>query len=206
LIDLDFKRPSILRELDGKAEQGIVDLLLNNRLPEEVIQHIPELRLDYLPMNRCSVDPLILIAGREMPRLLQRLRGSYDCVIIDSSPVLGSTETRLLAAMADQILFVVKWGSTRRELVQNALNLLRTSGASADRQLPPVSALIAQVDLKKHARYGYGDAGEYFLNYEKYSSQPQRGKACKYASPAADFNIALRDLEPHRHSKPSSSS
>jgi succinoglycan biosynthesis transport protein ExoP len=176
LIDLDFKRPSIRCELGGKAEPGILDLLLNNRLPSEAIQYIPELNLDYLPMSRCPVDPLILIAGKEMPRLLQRLRGSYDCVIIDSSPVLGSTETRLLAAMADQILLVVKWGSTRRELVQSALNLLRTSGGSADQQPVSVSALIAQVDLKKHARYGYGDAGEYFLNYAKYSSRPSEAR------------------------------
>jgi succinoglycan biosynthesis transport protein ExoP len=172
LIDLDFKHPSILRELDGKAEQGILDILLKNRVPAEVIQPIPELGLDYLPMNRCSFDPLILFGGEEMPRLLRQLRKNYDCVIIDSPPVLGSTETRLLAAMADDILFVVKWGSTRRELAQNALNLLRRPGGSPAQQLRHVSALIAQVDLKKHARYGYGDAGEYFLNCENHSSGP----------------------------------
>ena len=172
LVDLDFKHPSILRELGGNTDQGVLDLLLNNRPPAEVIQSIPELELDYLPINRCSFDPLALFAGDEMPRLLHQLRGSYDCVIIDSPPVLGSTETRLLAAMADEILFVVKWGSTRRELAQNALNLLRRPGGAPAQQLRHVSALVAQVDLKKHARYGYSDAGEYFLKYENYSSRP----------------------------------
>jgi succinoglycan biosynthesis transport protein ExoP len=172
LIDLDFKHPSILRELNGSTEKGILDLLLKNNIPAEVIQPIPELGLDYLPMNRCSFDPLLLFGGEEMPRLLRQLRGNYDCVIIDSPPVLGSTETRLLAAMADEILFVVKWGSTRRELAQTALNLLRRPGSSPAHQIRHVSALIAQVDLKQHARYGYGDAGESFLNCEKYSSGP----------------------------------
>jgi succinoglycan biosynthesis transport protein ExoP len=169
LIDLDFKHPSILRELDGKVDRGLLDVLLNNSLPAEVIQHFPELGLDYLPMNRCFIDPLILLAGEEMQRLLHELRGSYDCVIIDSPPVLGSTETRLLAALADEVLFVVKWGSTRRESAQNALNLLRSCGGFPA-QLRSVSALIAQVDLKEHARYGYGDAGEYLLNHEECSS------------------------------------
>jgi succinoglycan biosynthesis transport protein ExoP len=177
LIDLDFKHPSILRELNGKAEQhGILDLLLKNRLLEEVIQSMPELGLDYLPMNRCSFDPLILFGGEEMPRLLRQLRKKYDCVIIDSPPVLLSTETRLLAAMADETLFVVKWGSTPRELAQNALNLLRRSGDSPAQQLRHVSALISQVDLKKQAHYGYGDAGEYYLNYEKYSPVPSEAR------------------------------
>ncbi len=208
LIDLDFKRPSIQRELNGKAERGILDILLKNRPLAEAIQHIPEPRLDYLAMSRCSVDPLLLIAGEEMPRLLHQLRGSYDCIIIDSSPVLGSTETRLLAAMADEILLVVKWGSTRRELAQSALNLLRSPGGSLAQPLQSVSALIAQVDLKKHARYGYGDAGEYFLNYEKSSSRSVA------ARPAAAFresriSTSLSDIWSHiwshigkRHSKP----
>jgi hypothetical protein len=98
------------------------------------------------------------------------LRGSYDCIIIDGSPVLGSTETRLIAAMADEILFVVKWGSTRRDIAKNALKLLRTIGPATP-QLQSVSAVVAQVDLEEHARYGYGDAGEYFQHYQKYSSR-----------------------------------
>jgi polysaccharide biosynthesis transport protein len=176
LIDLDFKHPSILRELNGSTERGILDLLLKNRMPAEVIQPIPELGLDYLPMNRCSFDPLILFGGEEMPRLLRQLRGNYDCVIIDSPPVLGSAETRLLAAMADEVLFVVKWGSTRRELAQTALNLLRRPGGSPAQQIRHVSAVIAQVDLEQHARYGYGDAGESLLNCENYSSDPSGGR------------------------------
>jgi succinoglycan biosynthesis transport protein ExoP len=170
LVDLDFKHPSVLRELGGKPGHGILDLLLKNHMLADVIQSIPELGLDYLPMSRTSFDPLILFdGGDKMPRLLRQLRRNYDYVIIDSPPVLGSTETRLLAAMADENLFVVKWGSTPRELAQNALNLLRRPSRSPAQQLRHVSALIAQVDLKMHSRYGYGDTGEYFSNYTKYS-------------------------------------
>jgi hypothetical protein len=107
-----------------------------------------------------------------MQNLLRQLRRSYDYVIIDSPPVLASAETRLLAAMADENLFVVKWGSTPRELAQNALNLLRRPSRSPAQQLRHVSALITQVDLKKHSSYGYGDAGEYFSNYERDYSAP----------------------------------
>ena len=171
LIDLDFNHRSILPEPEGDAQQSPLELLLNNHAPTEVIQSVPELGVDYLPMNRCSADPLVPIAGAVMPRLLHESRERYDWVIINSPPVLGSTETRLLAALADEILFVVKWGTTRRELAQNALNLLRSPGRSMAQQLRSVSALITQVDLKKHARYGYADVGEYFLNYEKYSSR-----------------------------------
>jgi succinoglycan biosynthesis transport protein ExoP len=185
LIDLDFKHPSILGELDGNREQGLLDLLRNNRPPAEVIQPITGLGIDYLPMHRRSVDSLTLFAGSEMPHLLHQLRGSYDCVIIDSPPVLGSTETRLLAALADEILFAVKWGSTSRELAQNALKLLRSPDSSPAQQLRSVSSLITQVNLKKHAGYGYDDASEYYLNYEKYANSGARSAVTFRGSHAA---------------------
>jgi hypothetical protein len=50
------------------------------------------------------------------------------------------------------------------------LNLLRRPGGAPAQQLRHVNALISQVDLKKHARYGYGDAGEYSSDYQEYSS------------------------------------
>jgi polysaccharide biosynthesis transport protein len=170
LIDLDFKHPSVLRELGGKADHGVLDLVLDSHVPTRVIQHSPKLGFDYLPMNRCNIDPLPLLAGEEMPRLLNQLRLTYDCIIIDSSPLLGNAETRLLAPLADEILFLVKWGSTRRELAQTAISLLRGRRGLPTNHPMAVTALIAQVDLKEHARYGYGDAGEFFLEYRKHLS------------------------------------
>jgi polysaccharide biosynthesis transport protein len=169
LVDLDFRHPAILRELGGKADRGILDLFLHDRSLAEITQRIPGLGLDYLPMLSCPVDPVALFAGEQMPRLVHELRQDYDCVIIDSPPLLGVTEARLLAAMADKVLFLVKWGSTRREVAQNALNLLRDPG---DRQHSKIlCGLVTQVNLKKHARYRYGDVGELFVRFRQYYSR-----------------------------------
>jgi polysaccharide biosynthesis transport protein len=174
LVDLDFRNPSILRELGSKAERGILDLHLHNRPLAEVVQHMPDLGLDYLPICRCPDDPLALFASGQMPRLLHQLREGYDCVIIDGPPLLGVAEARLLASMVDKVLFVVKWGSTRREVAQNALDLLRKPGRFDENRVKLPSALVAQVDLKKHARYRYGDVGESFVKYRKYFSRSIR--------------------------------
>jgi Mrp family chromosome partitioning ATPase len=193
LIDLGLKHPSVKRELNGKTEQGIIGALLKNLEPSQVIQRIPELGLDYLPASRCFFDPLILLAGDEMRQLLDELRDSYDCIIIDGSPVLGSTETRVLAAMADEILFAVKWGGTRREIARNALDLLRSGSRSPTPEPQSISAVVAQVDLEQHARYGYGDAGEYFQRYER---NPSRSGEVGTATVPAGFRIstALSDI------------
>jgi uncharacterized protein involved in exopolysaccharide biosynthesis/Mrp family chromosome partitioning ATPase len=191
LIDLDSRRASILREFEGNAQHDLTDLLLSNASPSELIQPVLELGIDYLPMNHWSIYPFMRFAAMEIPRLIRKLRDSYDCVILNSPPVLGRTETRLLATLADEILLVVKWGSTRREFAQSALSQLRNRAAlSSTLQLQSVSAVITQVDLKKHAGYGYCDSGEYFSMHEKKSfrfkdTTLRTSRAALAASPSA---------------------
>ena len=171
LVDFDFRRGLILRDFGGKPEKELLDLDRQNRPPAEFIQHIADLGLDYLPMPRCRLDPLALFAHEQMPRLLHQLRESYDCVIVDGPPLLSVTEARLLGSMVDKVLFVVKWGSTRPEVARNALNLLRGAGCFDHECSDIPTAIVTQVDLKKHARYGYGDVGESLVRYRQYYSR-----------------------------------
>jgi polysaccharide biosynthesis transport protein len=121
-------------------------------------------------MLRCPADPMVaaLFASERLPRLIHQLRESYDCVIMDGPPLLGVAESRLLAMVADRVLFVVKWGSTRREVARNALSRLgNPDGFEGERVAKPV-AVLTQVDLNKHARYRYGDVGESMAEYNRH--------------------------------------
>jgi polysaccharide biosynthesis transport protein len=157
LVDVDFQQGSQPSEFDDTGEKGIVDLSLQNRTPAERIWHIAEAGFDYLPMPGHRRDPLTLFASEQMPGLIRQLRERYDCVIIDGPPVLGPVEARLLPSIVDRLLFVVKWGSTRREVAQNALSLLRNSGDLTKDRSELAMAIVTRVDLKRHARYRYGD-------------------------------------------------
>jgi hypothetical protein len=107
------------------------------------------------------LDPLT--ATEQMAGLIRQLRERYDCVIIDGPSVLGAVEARLLPSIADRLLLVVKWGSTRREVAQNALGLLRKSGSLNKEHSDLAMAIVTQVDLKRHAQYRYGDVGEFLV-------------------------------------------
>jgi len=167
LIDLSFRHPSIASELGGTAGGGILQVL-QGRPPAELIRAAPGLGFDYLPLSRDSADPVATLASERVPKLLRQLEGSYDCVVIDSAPLLSATEARLLASMVDKVLFAVKWGSTPREVAQNALGLLRRSAFGGDDLRDAITAVITQVDLEKHARYRYGDLSENLLHVKPY--------------------------------------
>jgi succinoglycan biosynthesis transport protein ExoP len=163
LIDLSFRHPSIASVLGEPADGGILHVLQGRPLAE-LIRAAPALGFDYLPLSRDSADPVATLASERVPKLLRQLEGSYDCVVIDSAPLLSATEARLLASMVDKVLFAVKWGSTPREVAQNALGLLRRSAFGGDDLRAAITAVITQVDLKRHARYRYGDFSENLLH------------------------------------------
>jgi Mrp family chromosome partitioning ATPase len=168
LVDLDFRRPAIMSEIGGKADTGVLDLLDLDSLSPLTIQSVPGLGLDWLPVRRLPDDPLAPFATGQLQCLLQRLRKSYDCIVIDSPPLLAVSEGRLLASLVDKVLFVVKWASTRRDVAQNALELLRNARPLCENGQDVVWTVLTQIDLKKHARYRYGDAGETFVRYPQY--------------------------------------
>jgi polysaccharide biosynthesis transport protein len=181
LVDFDLRHPGVLREVGGKVRGDILDMLLQGSPPQDVVRRLRKFQFDYLPAKRRAYDLFPLFADDRMPQALSRLRELYDLVIIDSPPLLAVTETRLLAGLVDRILFVVKWGSTRRDIAQNALNLLGGAGLPRGDQVGIASAVVTQVDLKKHAAYRYGDFGESAATYAEYYRMPGGRKASALA-------------------------
>jgi polysaccharide biosynthesis transport protein len=161
LIDVDLRRSFVKSELPT-AEAGGIAEILQGRQPADLIRAVPELGFDYLPACP-SHDPVSLLADARFPELMGILRGSYDCILIDAPPLLGATEARLLASMADRVLFAVRWGTTPRQIAQNALNLIRYSGRGDGDLQGWVRAVLTRSDFKRHARYRFGDFSEALL-------------------------------------------
>lgn len=103
--------------------------------------------LDYLPIEHGSaVQPSVRLSIKRMSGLLKRFRSDYDLILIDSAAVLEYPEVRLLAALADQILFTVQWGKTRRNDACAALDLLRTCGPNGTETKAAICVAITQWD------------------------------------------------------------
>lgn len=166
LVDLDVRTRGVLRELRGGAEHGVVDLVLNNASPEAIIQRHPALAFDYLPMTAGpAVDPLSLIANKNLLAIFDAFRAKYDLILVDGPSALGRSEAGPLAALADKVLFVVKWGSTRKLVAQNAVRVLSSHAASGRNAADFMAAVVTQVPLRTHAKYRFGDAVEVIMRH-----------------------------------------
>jgi Mrp family chromosome partitioning ATPase len=97
-----------------------------------------------------------------MKQLLTQLRQRFDFVVLDSAPLLGVTDTKVVSRFTDSVLFVMQWDKTSRDTAVNALAHMREAKGHV------AGVVLSQVDVRKHAQYGYGDVGQYYGKYQKY--------------------------------------
>jgi len=160
LLDVDCRRSSSMREVCAQSEDAAA-LSPFMRLGTETIEHVSGLGIDYLRMRNRGLDPLLPYSRDTLPRFIDSLRRRYDWIVVDGPPLLVVAEARMLAKLSDKILFVVKWGSTTREIARAGHALLLTATAASK----ILGVVVTQVDVKRHARGRYGGLPEYLQRY-----------------------------------------
>jgi protein-tyrosine kinase len=151
LVDADVARPSIPRYLGIDVKQGLMDVLLDDKLDLSDVMlrtNVDTLRL--LPAGQMPRNATELLASLSMSNLLDEIARRYPdrIVIFDSPPLLLTSEARALAGQMGQIVMVVEAETTTQHAVKDALRQL----GSDDN--------VSLVYNKAHAfggnNYGYG--------------------------------------------------
>ena len=162
LIDLDLRHPSVHRELGWQVSAGLVEYMAGERTLQEVIHNDLETGLHFLPIKAHTTTPTDLLESEKMRQLIQVCRDNYDLVVLDSAPVASVNDTKVAAVLADRVVFIVRWGKTIQSAARDSLRSLREAG------IEPAGAVLAQIDLRKHAQYRYGDIGQYYTRSRRY--------------------------------------
>jgi polysaccharide biosynthesis transport protein len=111
----------------------------------DAVEHIAEIGIDVLDAPQLRSEALALLAGGKIPRMIEQLEEIYDIIIIDGPAALGSAEVKPLAAVADVVLFAVRWRGTSRDTATEALRGLDLAEGGQ------IMAVLTRVDLKHSA-------------------------------------------------------
>jgi capsular exopolysaccharide synthesis family protein len=147
LIDADMRRPRS-HELFGIAvEPGLSNLLVGASKPSEVVQPTGVENLWVMPAGKTPPNPAELLGSKRFADLTTSLGGHFDCVIIDTPPVLAVTDAAVVAHRASGVLFVIAADVTNRQAAQTALDQLEHAHAKF------LGAVLNRVDVERHSYY-----------------------------------------------------
>lgn len=128
LVDGDIPKSDISRLLKLEGRPGLMDLLVEEqRALSDVVISTDIPNLSVLPVGQRQALTTELVGSRRMEQVLQELDGPIPrrLVIFDSSPLLATTESQVLASHMGQIVMVVAAGRTQELELDSALQRLR---------------------------------------------------------------------------------
>jgi exopolysaccharide transport family protein len=162
LIDADLRRPRLHEVIGLPNQNGLSEVLTGRSNPESAIKRDEKSGLDFLPAGVGVVSPPDLFRSSTMKILLEETAAYYDLVIIDSPPLAAVSDSFALSGMVDKTVYCIRWEQTPRNVALAGIRQLVDAGADI------AGIVVARVDVKKHARYGYADSGYYQGSYRKY--------------------------------------
>jgi protein-tyrosine kinase len=151
LVDADMPKPHVSRIFGVGAEFGLMDALNDPNLDVESLLLPTDVgSLSILPAGRATDGATELLASTRMSTIVARLlaRNPNRIVLFDSPPLLVSSESRALAAVAGQVVLVVRNGKTPRDAV---LDTLEELGERKD-----ISLVLNQGRVRNGGGYYYG--------------------------------------------------
>lgn len=157
LIDSDLRRPTIHRCFALERQRGLADILSASCEQKDVVKTTPVEKLHVITAGLTDVPPAELFDGEAVGRLIDEMKYYYDLVLVDSAPVLPVSDPMLLAPKLDATLLVVKAGSTQRQVVRRAVDIIGPHKL--------LGVVVNNVDGSLPYYYDYG--------YYGYSYRPQ---------------------------------
>ena len=125
LVDADLRRPH-LHELFGSAQApGVTTFMLSQ--DDDVTLPLVDTSvagLSLLPSGALPPNPADILGSQKMGILLEQLQQVADVVILQAPPVTVAVDASVLAARTEGLLLVVRTGTTRRDRVEQAKELL----------------------------------------------------------------------------------
>lgn len=143
LVDGDLRRANLTRELASSRRYGLADAIANGFAPEQFILRDSSTGLNFLPAVGPAPTTLAaaeILSSRATTHALHRLKTQFDIVVVDAPPLLPVIDGRVLADHADQIVFVMSWRRTPKQLARRALSSLGFN------QSKLVGVVVNQVD------------------------------------------------------------
>lgn len=151
LIDCDWRCPRLHQTFRCSNRNGLADVLgdkdavLNDAIHNDTLSGV-----DVLPAGNWNPRQSHLISSDRMRHLMAALEPDYDFIILDAPPVLVAAEVLALSRLVNKVVFVVRWGRTRREAVMEALKqILEAQGDIA-------GIVLSRVVAKQYHQYAYG--------------------------------------------------
>lgn len=164
LIDADMRRPTVTGLVSSNAKRGLADILQGKASLADVVIVDNKTGLSFLPTLRSNsiTNTAELLSSEEFAQLITLCRREFDMVVIDVSPILPVIDGRAVLSQVDKIVMVVEWNKTSKQVVNEAMQLIRAWRDSI------IGVVLNKADMRRIHHYGSYNFKSYSSKYPSY--------------------------------------
>jgi len=167
LIGADLRNPQIhnLVDIDRKTKNKGLSTLIAERITDidsEYIQTIDIFNnhMDILLSGPIPPNPAELLGSETFSNLLEKLKRTYDYIIIDSAPLLLVSDTIPLLKISDLVLFTARANYTDKKLIPFIKSLIE------DKKAINIGLVLNGIKTGASSYYKYGYSYRYSYQYK----------------------------------------
>ncbi len=175
VIDGDFRKPMQHNIFETKRDRGLSSVLAGRETLDAAIQRTTTGCLDILPTGPTPPNPSEILNSQAFAGLLDELSSRYDHIIVDSPPVAPVTDARILGALCDVTILVLRADKSHRKIAERARDSLLSVGARI------LGAVVNAVPRKEDRYYHYSGYGHYYKYGYGDGHERRRGKGADKA-------------------------
>jgi capsular exopolysaccharide synthesis family protein len=150
LIEGDLRLPRLGQIFGVGRLAGLADWAdQQNRPFTDFLYRLGESSLWLLPAGRGKLSPLEVLNSEGLARLMEQLSGWFDCIVIDSPPLVPLADAHVWETLAEATLLVVREGKTPKKMLEKSLEALDRNKL--------IGAVLNEATLTQHKYYHYYD-------------------------------------------------
>ncbi|MEI6491779.1 MAG: polysaccharide biosynthesis tyrosine autokinase [Verrucomicrobiota bacterium] len=148
-MDADLRNPSVSKLFYGEHRKpGFSDVLLGASTLRTATLESGIENLSILTAGSRPPNPAELLSHASLEQFFIEARAAYDCIILDTAPVIAVSDTLLLVRFVDVCALVVRAQATARKSIKHAIRLLD------DLDRPPAGIFLNMLN-EGHSYYAY---------------------------------------------------
>lgn len=149
VVDCDLRKPVMHTYFNANKVSGLTNLLAQDLEPAEVVSATEVEGLSIIASGPIPPNPSELLGSAKMAEFLAWAREEYDVVLLDTPPVIAVTDAVLLALLVDNVILVLKPGSSRIEMAREARDRLQNAGAKS------IGVVLNEARMQGSGYYNY---------------------------------------------------
>jgi len=175
LLDLDLRNSKMIEEFNLNSELGVVNYIIGKASLEEITYETKHPLLKLLPAGPIPPNPAEMLTDKNLTELIEKLKKTYDIVIVDTPPVGFVADLFHLNETIDSNLYIVRHKYTHKQGLKVSLQELERH------QMKGVGIIINNIQRGKRnygfgtTSYGYGYSYGYGHPYKDDKNKSKRG-------------------------------